>query len=238
MTDKIECKEFSKLIIPYLYDKLDKDDTELFELHYFSCNKCFTELKIAQHLNSGRVPIRPNVRQRTFLFRPAFVLSSLLLLLIFSTVIFIIEPSKNINQYYKISKFTPPLYVKAETRGNYDYKFFDKAMVYYNNKNYKLALKELNKISSMKYKNYKIVFFKGICNLLNDKYEQAIDDFSIIISNMNPSYFDESIYYRGIAFLRMGKKEKAITELKNLSTDKYSPFSQKAVSLIKNIEKL
>jgi tetratricopeptide (TPR) repeat protein len=111
-------------------------------------------------------------------------------------------------------------------------------MIYYNNKNYKSALKELNKLSSTEYRNYKVVFFKGICNLLNHKYEVAIENFSIIISNMNPSYFDEAIYYRGITFLRMGQKEKAITELKNLSTDKYSPFSQKAIVLIEKIMNL
>jgi len=233
----MNCNSFDSLIMPYLSDKLDEGKKELFEMHYFTCESCFENLKIVQHLNSGRVPIRPELKQRSFVFRPVFVLSSLMLVFVFSIIFFVIGNSDS-GIYYKISEFSAPAFIKTETRGNYNEAVFDKGMEYYNAGDYNSALEKLTRISSKQNINYKVFFFKGICNLLTDNLEEAIDDFSIIIENMNPSYFDEAIYYKGITLLRMDKKKEAIIALKNLSTDKYSPLSNKAINLIGKIEEL
>ncbi len=237
MGSEMNCNSFDSLIIPYLSDKLDEEKTELFEMHYFTCESCFENLKIAQHLNSGRVPIRPELRQRAFVFRPIFALSSLMLAFVFSMMFFFIG-NNGASIYYEISKFSPPNFIKTETRGNYNEAVFDKGMEYYNAGDYSSALEKLTRISSKQNINYKVFFFKGISNLLTDNLEEAIDDFSIIIQNMNPAYFDEAIYYKGITLLRMNKKKEAISTLKNLSTDKYSPLSNKAINLISKIEAL
>ncbi len=234
-----DCKEFSKLILPYLSEKMDEQQTEQFELHYFTCENCFLNLKIAQHLHSGSVPVRLKSQRRSFVFKPIFAFSSFLLLFIVSAVLFfVINSSNGSDLHYGILKFLPPSYIKTETRGNYNEEIFDRAMKCYNNKDYSAALKDLNLITSKKNNNYKVLFFKGICNLLTDKLEAAEKDFSVIIQNMNPSYFDEAIYYKGITLLRKGEKRQAIATLNNLSTDKYSPFSKKAISLINRIEGL
>jgi len=232
----MNCLEFDNLIMPYLSEALDDSLKEEFELHYFSCEKCFVNLEIAESIYSGKVPVRTGIKKKSLFFKPVFVLNSLLLLVIFAISMFIVTGNIHDSKYYEISKFEPPVYIVTELRGNNLDKTFDKAMTFYNQKEYKSALKELNLIKIDRKKNYKVIFFRGVCKLLTDDLEMAVRDFSVIINDMNPAYFDEAIYYKSIALLRMGKVKASVSQLKNLSTDKYSPLSEQAIELIERIE--
>ncbi len=235
----MECTAFNNLIMPYLSDQLDEGDRELFEMHYFQCDVCYDNLRIAQHLHSGAVPVRTDVKSRLFLFKPVFALSSIaaLILLVISTF-WLMNRSDQRAHLYQISEFSTPVYIKTELRGNVRSDIFEKAMVFYNDARYADALAELQKISSKSNVNYKIVFFKGICHLMLNQLDSAENEFSAIIAAMDPSYFDEAIYYKGIVLLRSGEKTEAIDVLENLSSDKYSPLSRKALTLIERIRNL
>ena len=53
---------------------------------------------------------------------------------------------------------------------------------------------------------------------------------------MNPSYYDEAIYYKGIALLRLNKKKQALEQFNNLAS-MFSPYSKKARVLIGKINR-
>jgi hypothetical protein len=105
----------------------------------------------------------------------------------------------------------------------------------YNRKNYSDALKKLNTIDGAG-TNPRVIFFKGICLLYTGSLKDSIQQLDIIIEDMNPSYYDEAIYYKAIALLRSGKEKAALTLLSNLA-EMFSPLSQKAKSLISKIKK-
>ena len=109
-------------------------------------------------------------------------------------------------------------------------------MIYYNNTKFSKSLNTLNQIKCVD-NNHKVLFFKGICYLLNDQYKNAIKNFNLIIKNANPSYYDEAIYYKGIALLRLNKKKEAIKLFNNLSK-MFSPYSGKAKSILEKINKI
>jgi tetratricopeptide (TPR) repeat protein len=108
-------------------------------------------------------------------------------------------------------------------------------MAHYNRKEYSHALEILKRIPGSA-QNPQVIFFKGICYLLTDAPHQAIKEFDIIIENMNPSYYDEAIYYKAIALLRSNKKEKALEQLNNLA-GMFSPYAPQARALIDKINK-
>ena len=54
---------------------------------------------------------------------------------------------------------------------------------------------------------------------------------------MNASYYDEAIYYKAIALLRMNKKNKALEQLKHLA-GMFSPYASEANTLIEKINNI
>ena len=83
--------------------------------------------------------------------------------------------------------------------------------------------------------NIPIIFFRGVCYLINDKLKLALIDFNLIIKEMNPSYYDEAIYYKGISLLRLNEIADALEQFVHLK-NMFSPYSSKAVSMIEKIE--
>jgi hypothetical protein len=54
---------------------------------------------------------------------------------------------------------------------------------------------------------------------------------------MNPSYYDEAIYYKAIALLRTNKKDKALEQLKHLA-GMFSPYASDAKALIEKVSNI
>jgi hypothetical protein len=71
--------------------------------------------------------------------------------------------------------------------------------------------------------------------LLTDEINNAVKEFDIIIANMNPSYYDEAIYYKAIALLRMNKKEDALEQLNHLA-GMFSPYAPRARALMEKVK--
>jgi tetratricopeptide (TPR) repeat protein len=106
-------------------------------------------------------------------------------------------------------------------------------MQYYNQGDYTKALEILKQIPAPS-RNPQVIFFKGVCFLLVDELKNAVTELDIIIENMNASYYDEAIYYKAIALLRMNKKDKALEQLKHLA-GMFSPYAPKARELIEKV---
>jgi tetratricopeptide (TPR) repeat protein len=230
------CETFADLMDDYLQNEITAEQREAFEAHYFECDSCFLELKTRERLYSKEIPITLKGQKRLFIFKPklAFIFSSLLIIIVFAWVF--INHNSHTNLLYEISDFDPPHYMQTNTRSLSDQQTFNQAMLLYIKKDYSSALNILRKINKND-TNPQILFFKGICYLITDDLKNAIDSFNIIIKNMNPSYYDEAIYYKGIALLRKNKKDQALKQFNNLAS-MFSPYSARAKTLIEKINNI
>jgi hypothetical protein len=232
------CKEFASLTDSYLHGNLQAEKQEAFELHYFECDGCFARLKAAERLHSKEVPIVAAVKKPAFEWSELWKLKPLLaaaaaLLVVVLSSIFVIQHSRHMKLIYDMSTFSPPVYMKSETRGPKTNESFAEAMQYYNQGNYTQSLEMLKQIPTPS-RNPQIIFFKGVCFLLVDEPKNAVIELDIIIESMNASYYDEAIYYKAIALLRMNKKNKALEQLNHLAS-MFSPYAPKAKGLIEKI---
>ncbi len=229
----MKCKEFESLVESYIDGTIREKVREDFEAHYFECEKCFALLKLHENLIEKKVMFLPGKsKANTFLprFKPAAVFSSVLFVFLVS---FYFVNNRNLQKKYdSIAIFKPPVFVKAETRNSHNNYLFLQALEKYNNRSYKEAL---NLISGYETSSSKVTFFKGILLLLNKKPDEAIENFDKIIKNMDPSYFDQAIYYKSLSLLKLREKELAIKELSRL-TNMFSPLKERAKILIKKIE--
>lgn len=230
------CGEFNNLVDSFLAGNIPEDKREAFEAHFFECDACFTQLKLRERLYSKEIPIVTEGRKAAagwiWLWKPAVVFSSFFILLISSWLV--VDNNKQAKFLNEISSSVPvPVYIQSETRNASQDAIFTGAMSLYNNKQYNDALKMLNTLENEP-DNPQVLFFKGICSLETGDPRSAIKHFNVIIADMNPSYYDEAIYYKSIALLRLNKKKAALEQLNNLAS-MFSPYSQKAKDLIDRI---
>lgn len=237
---KLECKDFSHLIDSYLSSSIAEEKQEAFELHYFECDGCFAELKAAERLKAKEVPIVAPVpgqqKVRAFRWKPLMVFGTLFLVVLASVFVLQQPGMQDKNEWTEMTGFEPPVYISKNTRGQglAGAPTFSQAMQQYNLKNYTTALTQLKQIPDAS-SNPQVIFFKGICQLQTDQPEPALESFNAIIESMNPSYYDEAIYYKAITLLRLNKKQEALKQLKNLS-EMFSPYAQKAKDLMAKIK--
>ena len=231
-------EEFSKQIDQYLLGKLDDTTAEEFEAHYFECDKCFLELKTHERLITKNVPIYLNSATKkswSWLPKPALTFGSLVL--VATLFIFIFNSHRHNQKLEELSSFNPPIYLKSEIRGTGTEAIFSRAMAAYTNNDYKSSLEHLMKINTEN--NPQVLFFTGMNYLLLKENRKAIEMFDQIIDAMNPSYYDEAIYHKGIALIRLDKIDQALVEFQNLSQmfSPYAPQAQKMIQKIKRFNK-
>jgi tetratricopeptide (TPR) repeat protein len=246
------CSDFNAGIPAYLEERLQDGELEAFEMHYFECDLCFAQLKLEERLFSKEISIplkHAGAGKRTggifgWNWRPLTALStiaSILLAVVLSAVYFIgsFNKAERLEEYYRISQFSAPVYITSETRREGSssapttMSAFNEAMNHYNTGDYSRALEIFGAIPAAG-KNPQIGFFKGVCHLLEDQLEEAIKEFDDIVEAMNPSYYDEAIYYKSIALLRLDRSDDALLNLRNLS-GMFSPYASKAKKLIQQI---
>jgi hypothetical protein len=234
--EKMKCRECRRLMDRYLQGGLIEPQQEEFELHYIGCNSCFSELHIREKLSSKEMRISAREPIKSFLWRPLIVFSSLFLI-IGATLFTVLQ--QRIRFYDRLSRFEPPIFISSQTRniqpdGLGIEEKFDQAMVYYNQKKFHNALAILQPLRPDRIAYPKLAFFTGICYLLEEAPVDSIIMFDSIIRTMDPAYFDEAIYYKGIALLRMRKKTEAINQFRNLA-GMFSPVSHRAREMIEKI---
>lgn len=229
----MNCKRFEDLIEEYLTGIIPEEEKESFEEHYFICDKCYTSLKIIENIYKKKIRIVTSGKKvPSFIFKPAMIFASLLLMVFSSTLYF--NYKRDLRELKNITSFKAPVFIKNETRNNIQEDKFFSAMEYYNKSDFKTALNLLKKTDK---ETPRILFFKGVINLINNKPGTAIKIFNAIISQMDPSYYDNALYFKSIALLRMNRKKEALKELKNLK-NMFSPFREKAEMLIEKVENL
>lgn len=245
----ITCREFNDLAESYLADELTEKKKEAFEAHYFQCDNCFAELKLLERLYSKEIPIIQTERKPFWiwawglkpLFKPVLALASLLIVVL--STLWVVGNYRQGKYLESISKVELPVYIQTETRDtppDFQNQTFDRAMVYYNNKQYGAALELLNSLDTVTpgaESNPRVLFFKAVCCLETGNPRTAIKHFDVIIENKNPSYYDEAIFYKGITLLRLNKKKQALEHFQNLVAAS-GPYSDRAKAIVEKINRI
>lgn len=227
------CSEFISLIDDYLKEQIHENKRETFEEHYFTCDACFNELKLHERLLSKEIPIILEGTKpfRIWGFSPLPVLTLLLIVIVSSFLV--IDNYKQVKYLYEISMVEPPTYARTETRDTPQNQTITRAMVFYNKQEYEKTLELLDTVTD---DNPQVTFFQGICHLELNRLKTAAGYFDSIISEMNPSYYDEAVFYKGIVLLRLNEKKDALEQFRNLAS-MFSPYSQRAKEIITKIER-
>ena len=230
----MKCKEFFQLTDDYLRGNLSEEKQEAFEEHYFSCDPCFHHLQVSHQLHSKEVRIVAPQKKPFWLPKPALILSSLLIVALSAIIIFKSQEPISIS-------FDPPVYISTEQRNDPNLvnpeieRKVAVAMTHYQKGDYQQTLDTLKKIPESS-GNFKVTFFRGICYLMTDKYQQALPEFNKIIQGMNPSYYDEALYYKGITLIKLNRTRQAIAQLNTLA-NMFSPYAEKAKNMLRQIGK-
>jgi len=229
----MKCREFESLIDSYLKGTIPEERRDYFEEHYFICDHCYTALVIAENLRIKKVRIVPEgKKRRTPVLRPVLLAASLLIIVFAS--LFYTGLNNRKEKLFELSRFSPPLYVKGENRGDPLTGPFHEAMQDYHHGEYKRAYRLIRTVDSG---NSQIWYFRGILALLNGDSQYALEQFNHIVSAMSPSYYDEALYYRGICYLRLNRKGKALKEFRTLES-MHSPLREKASEMVRKISSL
>lgn len=210
----MRCYRFEKQIDAYLRGELPEKQQEAFEYHYFSCEKCFDQLRIRRSLMQTNFDLATvhlsdkdhgeSSPMRT-IRRSGLVAASLILLA--GAGFLGLRWHRNL-VIERISVFDPPTIMITETRSPGDNVFYTNAVKAYQNENYDAVLQNLANISAEE-NSPKILFLEGIARLMVHDSSGAIEAFNRIIEVMAPSYFDEALYYKGIALLQQGRIREA-----------------------------
>lgn len=210
----MRCRRFEKQIDAYLRGELPEKHQEKLEEHYFACEKCFDQLLIRRTLMKVNFDLAPAqepdlshhaASPRRLLSRPALAAASLLLMA--GAGFLGLRWHRNL-LIERISTFDPPTIMVTETRSPLDNRLYANAVSAYRNQNYSETLLNLERIPTEEI-SPKILFLAGISRLMSKDYAGAIEDFDDIIEAMAPSYFDEALFYKGIALLRKGRTREA-----------------------------
>lgn len=229
----MKCRGFRKNIDPYLNDLLALPRREEFEAHYFECDRCFNALRAQQMLRTRNFLINAkNTRKAKRVF-PALVSAASVLLMVGLGVTLIRINHRNYIQ--KISSFSPPGFMISETRGAQSMQAYSAAIQSYSQADFSTSLTLAETIPESS-RTPKIRFLIGITRLITGDREGAINAFQKIIDQMDPSYYDEAMFYKGIALLRLGRIEEAKTIFKGIS-EMFSPMKDQAASRLLQISR-
>ncbi len=239
----MKCHEFQNLIGAYLQETIAEEQREQFEEHFFGCRQCFLGLKINETLKNKDVRITPKEKPRFFtlkILRPVLVMSSLFLLILFSTLL--VRHGRIDRQLHEIWDFDLPLYHQGEMRGSPESnalleEFFSRAMRFFQDRDFRSALDILEQPPLTTATGPKFDFFRAICHLGENETDKAGEILDSIIRAMDPAYFDEALYYKGFVLLRQGNRQAALAQFKKLAA-MLSPMSGKARAMVRKINEL
>jgi len=111
-------------------------------------------------------------------------------------------------QYFKPD---PGLITPMSTTSDYE---FYRGMVDYKQGNYDLAIERWSTLIEQKPNNDTLNYYLGVSYLAQDKNENAIKYLSKALESPNSIFVNESWYYLGLAYLKDGYSDKAISSFK------------------------
>ncbi len=126
---------------------------------------------------------------------------------------------------------------KTEKKSSVDYSNLKRSgLLSYDIKSYKEAIADFDKYLPSNPKDFEIIYKSGMSYFYMDKYSTAISRFNKIISNKNIKYFEDAQWYKATALLNQGKKNDALTILKQIESanGKYSKKAKDVIAIMNN----
>jgi len=175
----------------------------------------------SKKLNSKSIPLR-------YIGFAAAALIGILL------VIKSLTPSDTSNSLYQ--EFYKPLNAFTSTTRGSEKQIdnFSDAVKKYNQGEYQQASIMFSELISIDQSTIKYKFFSGITQLQLGNYQLAIDQLNQVLSN-NDEFTKDAHWYLGLAYLKVGKTDNAISQFKKLSETK-GYYQKQAQDLLKRLK--
>lgn len=122
-------------------------------------------------------------------------------------------------------KADPGLATVMSVSDNYE---FERAMVDYKTANYLQAIERWEKLTKQDAANDTLLYFIASAKMASKELPAAVDLFEKVIANKNSVFKGEAYWYKGLALLKLGKKQEAITAIEQ------SNHPQKTALLLKS----
>ncbi len=248
----------------YLRNELSEADQEAFEQHYFECARCFEGLQALRALGAALQQSAPAIRAEPVAHRVfsrwawAVVVTGALLMIGFGLWLRRQEPvisppqapvaqspkvearpSPGVPSLGELARVQPPTYVPATLRGPTDEaaKHFREAMRHYVKGDYGATILGLRAASKLNPKAADISFFLGVCYLLTEQTNSAVEHLRRIIALGDSPYLEDAHFFLAKAYLREGDLALARSELEK-TTQLRGDREVEARELIQQVKKL
>jgi TolA-binding protein len=241
----MNCKEVEErnILEGYLLDRLSGPEREEFEMHYFECGSCFSQLQtgLALQTELRRRPAMPARAQgasllRAWVWAPAFATIIILLSAglwwysahnrppsqqvaappkVSPNVPVQVQPPSAAPSLEELARVEPPPYSAMVLRDAEDesHKTFRKAMQFYVSRDYKHAIPGVRAAVKASPQNASFNFYLGACYLLAGQTDPAIVSFRLTVSLGDPAYSESAHFYLAKAYLRKKEVARAKDEL-------------------------
>lgn len=220
----------------YLQGKLNEVERKAFEegLSKEEREELAFELGVQEGLASG---FRKELREKVAGFEkkeatvrkinPAYISIAASLFIVASLVLYFTREEQSLfDQYYELY----PNYEVTVVRGEEAPSSRERAYLAYDMGDFATAITEFNKLDSLASPDY---FFRGICHIQLQNYEEALSDLSQEVLKGDQDYADASIWYRALVNLKLNRNENAFDLLEKLSDS--SQYAQKVTILKKEL---
>jgi len=219
----MNCKEIRKnyIISRYIDGTLPPTEVDDFTIHCLHCGTCYQALtkeeKLIDFFRSGHGHEHPKlapVKNRFSVSLCHLAWAGAVLAVIGVVVLFILT-NKHINQtrifaFYEIEvpHYEASLIRSASCTTTFCIQF-KTAMEHYLKAEYKAAADSLQHAIEFSPQNYQALFFLGVSRLLSGQTEEAVTELKKITVLPANAYTEETYWYLGKAYLKMGKTSAA-----------------------------
>lgn len=228
----------------YAFDLMSESEKQAFEADLVSDPGLKAEFEEFLHIVNGirayeREKIRGMMRESKLrslqggwssLRRVAVAAAIILLLVIPGYVIFRMTTvtSRLAKEYYIED---PGLPVKMGASTN---RLLDEAMIEYKDKQYRDALEKIGILKADSPDNDTLNYYAGICHFELGENEKAVQSFSSIV-NQESNYYYQAKYNLGLAFIKLGKTEDAISALREVAEKGQDQLRLNAMEILEKL---
>jgi tetratricopeptide (TPR) repeat protein len=224
----VDCAQVERdgITLKYLLGKLDEEDRQAFEEHYFSCSVCYEALEADMALQSELVEDRWQVVEESSpaVWRPqwAFAAAAAVVVLVLGAVLWFRVPGPQMQPssvLAELSEVDPPPYAPKSLRGveNQARRELHAAMAPYQKGDFTMAIPLLEAVAQAQPTHPAAHFYLGACLLLTDRPEEALESLSRAVTLGESPFLDWALFYRGKAHLHLGNRDAADDDLSEVA---------------------
>ena len=206
----------NEIVEEYLAGRLAKKEAEVFEDHYFECDRCLAAIK-------NHAALRTELADRSWQIEAAqerlrlnwsWAWAAAVVVLVIGLVFWLwIEAPLRLGdaEIAQLSAVEAPPFTLRQLRGRPDEaeSEFRGAMEHYLEGRFSEAIPALENLEP---RGVRVDFYLGASYLLSDQLDLATETLGRVVDSGNVRYLESAYFYRGKAFLRSGDVESAISD--------------------------